>query len=128
MPIEDIARAQLESDSPLRPVLREKLRALWEAAPEVNGNEHIYWMVDIATDIGDLDLVYEILDSIVDPYGLAHYTVAYSPLFDSTQAAGRLRADPRFVELMQITGYPDYWRKYGWPNGCEADGDSLRCF
>lgn len=128
MSVEDVSRARLESDHPLRPVLRTKMRAIWEAAPHIRENVAFHWIVYLATDIGDLDLVFEMLDSVVQPVGFNMYTLAYAPLFDSTEASGRLRADPRFAELLNKTDLPGYWRKYGWPNGCEADGDSYRCF
>jgi TolB-like protein len=38
-----------------------------------------------------------------------------------------LRQDPRFRELVVESGLLDYWRKWGWSDYCEADGDSFRC-
>jgi hypothetical protein len=40
---------------------------------------------------------------------------------------GFLRQDPRFRELVVESGLLEYWRKWGWSDYCEADGDSFRC-
>ena len=40
-----------------------------------------------------------------------------------------LRAHPDFPALMQKAGLMDYWKRYGWPDMCQAgsDGDSVVC-
>lgn len=128
MSVEAFNEARLNEDSPLRPVMAERMRALWEENPDKRKNMHVYWIVATATDIGDLDLVFEILDTIVNESGFPGYTIAWSPLFVDSESSSRLRADPRFVEMLKQTSYPDYWRTYGWPTGCEPDGASFRCF
>ena len=86
-------------------------------------------MIGMATDIGEHDLVFDMLDGIAWEEGaFAGYTGAWSPLFDKSEKSSKLRSHPRFVELLKKTGLPTYWRKYGWPNGCEPDGDSFKCF
>ena len=37
------------------------------------------------------------------------------------------RQDPRFAELVTALGMVDYWREYGWPDVCQAAGDSVSC-
>ena len=128
MSVEDFNEARLNKDSPLRPVMRDRMRALWEENPDERKNMHVYWIIATATDIGDLDLVIDILDTIVQENGFPGYTIAWSPLFVDSESSSRLRADPRFAEMLNTTGYPEYWRQYGWPTGCGPDGDSLRCF
>ncbi len=128
MSVEEFNEARLDENSPLRPVMAERMRALWEQNPDESKNMHIYWVVSTATHIGDLDLVFEILDTIANENGFPGYTIAWSPLFVDSETSGRLRADPRFVEMLNKTSYPEYWREYGWPTGCEPDGDSFRCF
>ena len=76
----------------------------------------------------DLALVFEMLDTVVCEVGFCNYTLAYSPLFSSGTAGSRIRSDPRFAEMLKKTGYPGYWREYGWPNGCQPEGDSFSCF
>jgi serine/threonine-protein kinase len=128
MSVEEFTEARLDADSPLRSVMAQRMRALWEENPDPEKNMHIYWIVATATDIGDLDLVFEILDTIADENGFRGYTIAWSPLFAAKEESSRLRADPRFVEMLKKTSYPEYWRAYGWPTGCAPAGDAFRCF
>jgi TolB-like protein len=123
----EIVAAYFEPDHPVRPILREKMRTLWEANPDPDENPEIGWMLSIATHIDDHDLAFEILDAVAREDGF-HFAIPWSPLFTSSAAAGRLRSDPRFRTLMERTGYADYWRAFGWPSGCAPDGDAFRCF
>jgi hypothetical protein len=41
--------------------------------------------------------------------------------------ASVLRQHPRFRELVVESGLLEYWRKWGWSDYCEPDGDSFRC-
>jgi len=125
---EDMAEAELVEGHPLRPVMAERMRALWDENPDPGKNMHIYWMVSTATHIGDLDLAFDILDTIVSEDGFYPYNIAWSPLFGADETGSHLRTDPRFVELMERARYPEYWRKYGWPAVCEPEGDQFRCF
>lgn len=124
----EFTRMELDENHPLRPVVREKMRALWEENPDPGGTEHMYWIVGTATQIGDLDLVFDILDVVANEDGFWPYTLAWSPLFMNSAPSSRLRSDPRFVEIVNRTGYPEYWRKFGWPTGCAPESDSFRCF
>jgi len=128
LPPEDMAEAVLVEGHPLRPVIADRMRTLWEENPIPAKNMHIYWMVSTATHIGDLDLAFEILDTIAYEDGFYPYNIPWSPLFEAEKTSSRLRSDPRFVELMERSGYPEYWRKFGWPDVCEPEGDQFRCF
>jgi TolB-like protein len=126
--VEEMAMAYFEPDHPARPIMRERMRAIWEENPNPRENPEVYWIVSVAANIDDHDLVFEILDGFATEAGFYPYTVAWSPMFTSAASSSRLRADPRFKALIEKTGYPEYWQTYGWPSGCAADGDSLRCF
>jgi TolB-like protein len=92
MSVEEFNEARLDDNSPLRPVMRERMRALWEQNPNPDKNMHIYWIVATATDIGELDLVFDILDTIANENGFPGYTIAWSPLFVDSEDSSRLRA------------------------------------
>lgn len=128
MSVEEFNEARLDGNSPLRLVMAERMRALWAQNPDPDKNMHVYWIVATATDIGDLDLVFDILDTIANENGFPGYTIAWSPLFVDSEDSSRLRADPRFVEMLKKTSYPEYWREYGWPTGCAPDGHDFHCF
>jgi hypothetical protein len=129
LPAEDIAAALVDNTHAAAPAIVERLRELWNENPEFNSNEYVYWMIGMATKPREHDLVFDMLDDIADENGsFFGYTVAWSPLFMQSGASSDLRSDPRFVELLKRTGLPAYWQKFGWPNGCEAQGDSFRCF
>jgi TolB-like protein len=129
LPGRDIAAALLDPEHPMRPVIADRLHELWNENPEFNKNRSVYWIVGMATTLGEYELVLDMLDGIADPNdGFHGYTVAWSPLFANWDGSSRLRSHPRFVELLNKTGLHAYWRKYGWPNGCEGDGESFRCF
>jgi TolB-like protein/DNA-binding winged helix-turn-helix (wHTH) protein/Flp pilus assembly protein TadD len=39
-----------------------------------------------------------------------------------------VRRDPRFKDWVEKLGYPDFWRKYGWPDRCRPTGpDNFEC-
>ena len=84
-------------------------------------------MLGMATQLGDLDLAFEILAGFVTEAGLYPLNVGWTPLFETSEAASRLRSDARFAELMRNAGYPEYWRKYGWPDSCQPEGEDFRC-
>jgi TolB-like protein len=125
----EVVAATLDPEHELRPYLATRLRELWEENTDFMANDNVYWIIDMAVTIGEYDLVFDMLETIARPEGDFHgYTVAWSPLFANKTGANGLRSHPRFVETLNLTGLPTYWRKYGWPNGCEADGESFRCF
>lgn len=124
----DVSRAMVDAEHPARPQISRRLHELWSEDPSFDSNNHVYWVLDMATEIGDYGLVFDMLESVIDECGLSCYTVAWSPLFSVGESSSRLRSRPRFVEVLSKTELPEYWREFGWPNGCEPDGDSFRCF
>lgn len=63
-----------------------EMRALWEEQPDHRENPRTYWMMYLATRVGDLDLVFEILEQI----GLGRRLPV---------VRGRLVAHPRFIRV-----------------------------
>lgn len=73
------------------------------------------------------DLVFELMDvKGVPPFEDGVTTeVLFINMFHAD--GGVMRQHPRFREMVVESGLLDYWRKWGWSDYCEADGDSFRC-
>lgn len=73
--------------------------------------------------LGAIDAVYEVLfaaldrdpDSWMSRWDLNH---AWGP------EAAAFRRDPRFAELARRIGIVEYWKQYGFPDGCRAGQDA----
>jgi TolB-like protein len=84
-------------------------------------------LVQIYMQLGQLDLAYRILFDTLDtnPDAWTRYwdlSSAWSP------EGAAFRRDPRFGQLAERMGLVDYWKQYGYPDGCRAsDGGSLVC-
>jgi TolB-like protein len=73
--------------------------------------------------LGEVDLVYQILFAELerDPKSWVRrwdLTGAWSP------EGAEFRRDRRFGELAARTGIADYWKQYGYPDGCRAGADA----
>jgi TolB-like protein len=73
--------------------------------------------------LGQLDLVYGMLFKSLDEDPMAwskHWTLEHA----WTAEGKAFRRDPRFGELARRMGIVDYWKQYGYPDGCRAGDDS----
>jgi len=72
--------------------------------------------------LGAIDLVYKILSD-----ALEHDPQSWVKTWDLTAAwspeGASFRRDPRFAELAERMGIVDYWKQYGFPDGCHAGED-----
>jgi TolB-like protein len=76
--------------------------------------------------LGEPDFVFELLSAGSKVFeGATPTEVVFINMFAPDGKV--LRQDPRFRRLVMETGLLDYWRKWGWSDYCEADGDSFRC-
>lgn len=79
-------------------------------------------LVGAYLDLGQTDLVFRALSDSLD-----HDRLAWVHSWDIMQAwspEGRaMRADPRLGQLAGRTGLVDYWKQYGYPDGCRAGTD-----
>ena len=83
--------------------------------------ENLAWeMIRCGSWIGEADLVLDIL--LGEDVSTER---RFIPMFYPD--AGAVRQHPRFRELVVESGLLDYWRKWGWSDYCEPDGDSFRC-
>jgi adenylate cyclase len=73
--------------------------------------------------LGQLDLVYELLFKALD-----EDPMSWSSRWDLNHAWGpegaAFRKDPRFAELARRIGIVEYWKQYGFPDGCSAGQDT----
>ena len=102
----------------LRPEIVAGMRAIDpKIAPQVN-------FIGPYLQLGEIDLVFRILDeelrkdanSWVNNWDLGH---AWTP------EGRRFRTDKRFGPLAERIGMVDYWKQYGYPDGCRAGTDAV---
>lgn len=101
------------ADPAKRPAIVAKLRAVDpKVARQVD-------LVQPYLQLGQTDLVYRIIDDTLDADRLAWvHTLSLQSLWSPD--ARRFRSDPRFSEFAQRIGLVDYWKQYGYPDGCRA--------
>ncbi len=101
------------ADPAQRPAMVAKLRAVDpKVARQVD-------LVQPYLQLGQTDLVYQIIDDTLDEDRLA-WVHTLNLLHLWSPDARRFRSDPRFAELAQRIGLVDYWKQYGYPDGCRA--------
>ncbi len=94
---------------------------------EKNSFWWVWSIIRCGTWLGEPDVVFDVLFADSTPgfeEGMPT-EVIFINMFNQDGAI--LRQDPRFRELVVESGLLDYWRKWGWSDYCEADGDSFRC-
>ena len=74
-------------------------------------------------ELGAVDVAYDVVFAALakDPSALA--TRWDTHVWGAESAA--FRRDPRFGELAQRLGLLDYWKQYGFPDGCRGGGDDV---
>jgi len=106
------------ADPKLRPEIVAGMRAIDpKIAPQVS-------FIGPYLQLGEVDLVFRILDeelrkdanSWVTNWDLGH---AWTP------EGRRFRTDKRFGPLAERIGMVDYWKQYGYPDGCRAGTDAV---
>jgi TolB-like protein len=84
-------------------------------------------IMNCAAWLGEPDLVFEVMDVRgVPPFEdgaptEVRFMMMFPPDF------GAVRQHPRFRQLVLESGLLEYWKKWGWADRCEPDGDSFRC-
>jgi hypothetical protein len=84
-------------------------------------------IISCAIWLGEPDIVFDLFSVVgVRPFpGGTPTEVIFINMF--APDAGVLRQDPRFRELVVESGLLDYWRRWGWSDYCEPNGDSFSC-
>jgi tetratricopeptide (TPR) repeat protein len=73
--------------------------------------------------LGDLDTAYRIMFESLDRDRLA-WLHEWDLMHAWSGDAAAMRRDPRFGELAERIGLVDYWKQYGFPDGCRAGADT----
>jgi TolB-like protein/Tfp pilus assembly protein PilF len=78
--------------------------------------------------LGQIDLVFKIMNESLDDDRMA-WIHQWDVMHLWTPEARALRRDPRFAALVERLGMVDYWKQYGYPDGCVAGagGRSIAC-
>jgi TolB-like protein/Tfp pilus assembly protein PilF len=78
--------------------------------------------------LGQIDLVFKIMNESLDDDRMA-WIHQWDVMHLWTPEARALRRDPRFPALVERLGLVDYWKQYGYPDGCVAGagGRSIAC-
>lgn len=97
---------------------------------EADSSQAWFWPPNImycAAWLDEPDLVFEVLDvKGVPPFEQGAPTeTQFIMMFTPGLAAARQH--PRFRRMVVESGLLDYWKKWGWADLCEPDGDSFRC-
>jgi tetratricopeptide (TPR) repeat protein len=80
-------------------------------------------LIEPYLQLGEVDLAYEILFEEIerDPAAWAEH---WNPTHAWSPEGAAFRKDPRFVTLAERIGIVDYWKQYGYPDGCRAGRDT----
>jgi TolB-like protein/Tfp pilus assembly protein PilF len=109
------------ADPRLRPQVIAEMRAIDPSIAKQTD------LIQPYVELGALDVVYPLLfDALArDPKSWAmnwDTSIAWRP------EGAAFRRDPRFGQLAERMGFADYWKQYGYPDGCRAgDGAPIVC-
>ncbi|MCJ7450888.1 MAG: tetratricopeptide repeat protein [Steroidobacteraceae bacterium] len=73
--------------------------------------------------LGDVDQAYQIMFQTLDENRLA-WMQEWGLAMAWTVEGSAMRRDPRFGQLAERVGLLDYWKQYGFPDGCLAGKDT----
>jgi TolB-like protein len=74
-------------------------------------------------ELGQTDLAYQLMFESLDRDPLA-WLHQWDLMHAWAPEAAAMRRDPRFGELAERIGLVDYWKQYGFPDGCRAGADT----
>jgi len=105
------------ADPSIRPQVVAEMRAIDpKVAPQIE-------LVHTYVQLGQVDLVYQILFDELDR-DPGSWKKNWDLSMAWTPEAKAFREDRRFSELVSRLGLEDYWKQYGYPDGCRGGTDS----
>jgi TolB-like protein len=133
----DEAKRLLAQQQDVSPVLRSKVQDWVDALADPSKRPRI------VAEMKTLDPKVKLQQELIGPYlQLGETDLAYRLIFESLDRdrlswlhewdlmhawsadAAALRRDPRFGKLAERIGLLDYWKQYGFPDGCRAGQDT----
>jgi TolB-like protein/Flp pilus assembly protein TadD len=101
------------ADPAKRPRTREQMRSI---DPKIVEQQDL---VMPYLQIGEVDLVYRIMFEALERDRMA-WVHNWDIMNTWSEESVAFRRHPRFAELARRTGLLDYWKQYGFPDGCRA--------
>jgi tetratricopeptide (TPR) repeat protein len=121
LPPELRAKAQMFVDALADPAKRPKIVAEMKAMdPKIVTQEKF---IGSYLQLGETDLAYRLMFESLDRDSLA-WVREWNLSEAWSVEGGDLRRHPRLGELAQRIGMVDYWKQYGFPDGCRAGLDT----
>ncbi len=74
-------------------------------------------------ELGETDLAYRLMFESLDRDRLS-WTREWDLMHTWSREGSGMRRDPRFGKLAERIGLLDYWKQYGFPDGCRAGTDT----
>jgi hypothetical protein len=108
-------------DAVADPALRPKMiAAMQKLDPKIARQTDL---VSPYLQLGQVDVAFQVLQAAAG--GKENGLMRYWDLKHVWSPEGRaLRTDPRFAALAAQMGLVDYWKQYGYPDGCRAGTDA----
>ena len=75
-------------------------------------------------ELGQTDLAFRIMDESLDRDRLA-WLHTWDMMHAWVPENAAFRNDPRFARIAERIGFVDYWKQYGYPDGCRAGADGV---
>lgn len=96
------------------------INALTDFGKDADGGVESLYYSAVAAHMGETEQSLTLLTMAVQEVWLRIHW-AWLPVYDE------VRKHPGFRELMEESGLVDYWRKHGWPEVCQPEGDTFNC-
>jgi tetratricopeptide (TPR) repeat protein len=105
------------ADPALRPAVIAQMKAMDPAkVPQSK-------LVGSYLQLGAVDEAYRIMSETLDENRLA-WMQEWGLAMAWSEEGAAMRRDPRFGQLAERVGLLDYWKQYGFPDGCRAGKDT----
>ena len=73
--------------------------------------------------LSERDVAFDVMNRSLD-HDRRAWVHTWDMLHAWTPEGGDFRNDPRFAKLAARVGLLDYWKQYGYPDGCRSGSDA----